>query len=362
MIRHFVELYRIAIEHRYYANSQGRDIVLSPTPSTIGLMQQYDLQWGKRGDQFVMLFAKESDLRPKITRIEPNQALCFFLNSHDPHFMNFTDISFFQPKQQILYFDNGKTSQSSSIAQLDLVSNQDLLPVYGSRFEVKLSSGAIVALLDARQQIIAQAGQGDPKDLPWQVEENATSAQIDLRSFSPGKYGLQTASGHIDWFYCAEPERQLHHYGIVVIYLDEASIQGAYSTESKASVETFKIVFEARSTLWRYYVINRSELAFDQLQVTNVGNEGFEVAEPRVLRSGTQTAIPVFSKTPLKLQEQQQLKPKLNLIQQKNNNVFTTNSTQVDLPTPDVQAITPERPADDPNAERVIYSDMYIYL
>ena len=360
MIRHFVELYRIAIEHRYYANNQGRDVVLSPTPATLRLMQQYDLQWGKRGDQFVMLFARESGLRPKITTIEPNQALCFFLYSHDPNFMNFTDISFFHPKQQILYFDNTKTSGSSSIAQLDIVSNQDLLPVYGSRFEVKLSSGDIVALLDARQQIIAQAGQGDPKDLPWRVEENAPSTQVDLRSFSPGKYGLQTASGHIDWFYCAEPERQLHHYGIVVIYLDEASIQGANSTESKASVDPFKIVFEARSTLWRYYVINRSELAFDQLQVTNVGKEAFEVAEPRALRSGTQKAIPVFSKTPLKLQERQQLKPKLSLIQQKNNNEFTTSPTQFDLPTPDVQSITPEQPVDEPNAEQVIYSDMYI--
>ncbi len=124
------------------------------------------------------------------------------------------------------------------------------------------------------------------------------------------------------------------------------------------AVKHFQLQFEARATRWRYYVINRSQLDFDRLEVTNVGKEAFQVDPPRLLKSGTQMAIPVYSEQALPLQERQALKPKLRLIKENVNNGFNGGTTTFDLPTPDGQTITPE----EQDNEHSVYSDMYIYL
>lgn len=369
MIRNFVELFRLSLPHGFYKDGRGRDFVLSPSAATRQIMQKHDLRWGQKQDEFIMLYAREADIAPKLAQLDLPEVLRFFIQSTDPYFFNITKIPFFRSDAELLYFDNlnieTDQSQTISLAQAEKVSKNDLLPLRAASFVFESATGAILALRDVHNQVLVANDTLSTTEPSWVAlgqTEHPNAYRVNLRAFPPGKYGLELGADQIWWFYLADPDRNLHDIGVVDIHLGKETA-GMLALPPRVAtvpqpIQHFQLPFEARATRWRYYVINRSQIDFDRLEVTNVGKEAFRQDPPRLLRSGTQMAIPVFSEQVLLLQERQALKPKLRLVKENTNNGFNAGTTTVDLPTPDGQTITPEEQGN----EHSVYSDMYIYL
>ena len=369
MIRNFVELFRISLPHGFYKDNRGRDFVLNPSVATRQIMQKHDMRWGEKQGEFIMLYAREVDIVPKLAQLDLPEVLRFFIQSTDPYFFNITRIPFFRADAELLYFDNLKIEtdqdQAISLAQAGKVSKNDLLPLRASNFVFEPATGAILALRDAHHQVLVTNDTQSATEPTWIASGQTgrpNTYQLNLRAFPPGKYGLEIGTDQIWWFYLGDSDRNLHDIGVVDIHLGKETAGMVALPPRDAAmlrpIKHFQLPFEARATRWRYYVINRSQLDFDRLEVTNVGKEAFRQDPPRLLRSGIQMAIPVFSEQVLLLQERQALKPKLRLIKENTNNGFNAGTTTFDLPTPDGQTITPEEQGN----EHSVYSDMYIYL
>ncbi len=369
MIKHFTELFRISLPHGFYADGRGRDFVLNPSVATQQIMQKHEMRWGEKQGEFIMLYTREADTAPKLAHLDLPEVLRFFIQSTDPYFFNITRIPFFRSDAELLYFDNLniETDQdlAISLAQAGKVSKNDLLPLRAANFVFEPTTGAILALRDAHNQILVSNDSQSTTKPTWIASEQTgrpNTYLLNLQAFSPGKYGLETGADQIWWFYLGDSDRNLHDIGVVDIHLGKET-GGMLTLPPRDAampypVKHFQLPFEARATRWRYYVINHSQLDFDRLEVTNVGKEAFRQGPPRLLWSGNQMAIPVFSEQVLLLQERQALKPKLRLIKENTNNGFNSGTTTIDLPTPDEQTITPE----EKDNEDGIYSDMYIYL
>lgn len=365
MIKAYPTLFQISLQHAFYADGRAKDLVLAPTPATQHLMRQYDMLWGEHSYTYTMVYGHETGCDAKLTylKVQEPVILRFILRSTSPYFLHITDLPFFQPGETLLYLDNITGLQPVS----ENVSKSDLLPVYGSSFRVK----SILALRNAQHQDLGQMD--EDKKHYWTPVDRANLSlgyQVDLQTFAPGKYGYDTAPGQTTWFYYAGSEIRPGDLGVVDIYLGRGSdtmvsppaisIDSALSNDPRliinpVSVPNFQIAFGNRETFWRYYVIDKNNLAPDSMMVDD-GTRFTVDDQSEDMRSGVHQAKLFISNTAIGIKERPTEKLRLKLIKTKVVNELNGTMTTLDLPTPDWRHISAEK-----GGEKV-YSDMYIYL
>jgi hypothetical protein len=312
-----------------------------------------------------MVYGHETGNAAKLTylKVQEPVILRFILRSNSPYFLHITDLPFFQPGETLLYLDNITGLQPGA----ENVSKTDLLPVYGSSFRVK----SILALRNAQHQDLGQMD--EDKKHYWTPIDRANLAlgfEVDLQSFAPGKYGYDTAPGQTTWFYYAGTEIRPGDLGVVDIYLGRGSdtmvsppaksMDPALSNDPRlvinpTSVPNFQIAFGNRETFWRYYVIDKNNLAPDSMMVDD--GTRFTVGDNlEDMRSGVHQAKQIISNTAIGIKERQPEKLRLKLIKTRGGSNLNSTTATLDLPTPDWRRITAEKGGE------MVYSDMYIFL
>lgn len=405
MIRKYPELFRVVLQHDFYAGHSGRDLILRPSSATQRLMQQYGLVWGARPEGYLMACCQEGTAAPKLSGLKETAVLRFFLECKHPWFLNITAVPFFNPAAYTLYFDNLNASlqgtQPFSLAQAASAGAADLLPVRGAEFTVEPASGKILALHDAQNQAIFSGSDipaENSKEWVWRSlndRDRPNAFRINLAAFPPGKYSLDTGSDEREWFFYAGAEHRPGDLAVVDIYLGRESAGMVPPPHQPlpmtATGPFFLLSFGARSTYWRYFAISSDDKAILNLEEApalpkEINSPAapqptpfFQIEPPRLLRSGAKTAIPVSASTWRPLQEKPDpasRPPKLKFTKKKENGDFNSD---IELPNPDWRSISHETPvAEDhipplpadwrsisPEGEVTvlnIYSDMYIYL
>ena len=362
MIREFNILFQVALKHGFYAGGKCRNMVLEPTASTAGLMNRYELKWKADAKGYFLAYGREVTRPIPLAFAAKPLCLRFLLNCSDPYFFNITAIPFFKINKEILYFNNLSTTvpgdQPSSLSQSEKVNGTDVLPVYGSMFNIDFPAGNIMVLRNIHNQEVPEFIGQDGKKIDWikRSEEPSLPDQFQITGvLSPGKYAMDTGQEPLKWFYYSPERLTPGTLGIVEIYIGESDnnmVPAPDRDEATAALaKWFGISFEPRSTLWRYYLMNSKDnkAELQPSEVTDGKSKlAFTIGPPQILRNGD-SAIPVVSDTPITLLEQQVIRPQLKLVKKDEG---------VNLPTPDWQQITPEGKQNDQH----VYSDMYIYI
>lgn len=316
MIKHFVDWFSISLQHSFFADGKCRNVDIIPSKTTVQLMHQYELVWGKQHGVFSMKYAQNENDRTALSQLKTPQVLRFFLQNKDPYFSNFTQIAFFNPSSTILFLNN-LNSTPEILSVESSVGDQDLLPVHPARFETESANGVFVSLRDAQNRVLIPTT--DQKDsLPWVLMDSGGQApriKVNLEGFPSGKYGLEHQDGQIQWFFLQDSESQINYTGVIDLYVgaEDPFLKLPHQVEQGVFPTAFAIAFEARSLPWQYLLINRSKLTFDRLEVFNVDGSSFSFeAMKQPFRN--EEAFLCLSEKPLPLKEQQKLRPKLRVV------------------------------------------------
>lgn len=307
MLTQYRTLFQVSLRHAFYDNKLAKDLVLEPTSTTRHLMQQYGLLTKTDGSTFRLVYGTVSGQSPILASIQGTIQLRFVLRNNNPFFLNITNLPVFPTNSKRLYFHNmGKTVSQGTEAALSVgptVSEEDLLS----------SSDKILVTVPAHEETPEPPLQ--PSDL----------GLVDFYIGNEGDVSIAppSADSTVRW-------QETHYF----------------------------LSFEARSTRWRYHIVNRSQLKYDRMDVLNGRTPmAFTTGAPARLSGADYDATPLLSDAVLLSQERQPLKPKLKLSAQNGNGVSTELFT-IDLPTPDWQRISVEDVSD----TQQVYSDMYVYL
>lgn len=303
---HYRTLFQVSLHHAFYADKLAKDLVLEPTPTTRQLMKQYDLLAKTDGSTFRLAYGTAAGKSPILASIQEPIQLRFVLRNNNPFFLHITNLPFSATSSKRLYFQNkGKTVSEGAEAALSArptVGEEDLLP----------SNDKILVTVPANEE-------------------------MQERPLQPSDLGL------VDFY--------IGHAG-------DGSIVPPSADPTVMRQETrYSLSFEARSSRWRYYIVNKSQLKYNRMDVlADHAPMAFTAGTPRLLPGTDDEATPLLSDAVILLRERQPFKPKLKLSAQNENGVST--ELTIDLPTPDWKRISVEDPAD--NLQ--VYSDMYVYL
>lgn len=299
MTKEYNLLFSITLQHAFYSDGSAPELELSPNRATAAFMLRYDVHARMDGNRLIVFYGKEKPLAPALAYAKGANALYFTLQCANPYFFNRTEIPFFHPQSQRLYFTNiGKSPEAEGQTRLSLenfVGAADLLPVDAAAFdEVSLpsSSLACVEIVLGREKGMVTPPPADPAAPP--------PAEIE-----------------------------------------------------------FSMSFQARQAKWRYLIINKSQLVFDQIEMSDGRNPlEFKQEEPRLLSGTNYLAVPISLTSPYSILDRATLRPKLKLIAPSDNGLQRNDPTTIDLPTPDGRRIVPEMVG----GAQQVYADMYVFL
>ena len=294
MQKRYYQLLTLSLEHAFYKDGVAIDLLVEPTPDTKVLMQKNDLLWRMSGRNYVLLFGYEVGLSPALALGDEPLQLQFILKSKSPYFFNFTDLP------------------------LQLIGQEDAWFFFENKTPL-------------------EPGQQTPVRLT--EESTVGSADIVPAAGPRSAYRLQPGDLGIIQFEIGEQTE-------VMLPFPDPESPDSYAATS------FTILFQSRDAYWRYYLINSSQLRFDNLTVTDGRNDlNFLKGDPVLVGGAAEMAIPMWSEMPLPMLEVPFLRPKLKL----NGGA---GEITLDLPTPDFRRLVIE--GSDENT--VFYADMYIYL
>jgi hypothetical protein len=150
------------------------------------------------------------------------------------------------------------------------------------------------------------------------------------------------------------PGLPAHCWGVIELLLTDPFAAG--TDEQVQPVQAYSLSFKARVTVWRYHLIDRSGIEFDELRIVSdkIAVPLSESTEGQ-LPDGTPTTTLVLEK-PIALRERQPERFQLEL--SKGDGSTMPNPMLIGLPNPDPNHTKFERQ----DGQVMAYSDMYIYL
>lgn len=372
-MKKYHKLFRIDFKHDYFANGVLRDFIVESTPSTQQLMQQYDLrlQQDKEG---ITIYCGVQEGESMDTAFGKARNLCFLLKVQDPSFINYTDLPLLGQEGKQYFFSNINLEQETALAIKPLqkkafVSEQDGLPFHPLFYQHQLPMGtekAQFSLKGSGQNAMDQDQLADWQFIPSETStaEKAPVLQLDFTKSAWGKYELDIDGEESITFGVMPDNIMPSTFGMIEIMTQEEAFQH------------YEIAFQARKTIWRYYIINKSVLDITTISVkkgnaSQVNDSAEEVPlkpleeDTKVLSNGDQ-AILLQLEEVRPLQEQPTDLIHLSLIGSGNKEI------KINLPHANSHQITPEiieieRTDENGIKKQVkeishVYSDIYVYL
>jgi hypothetical protein len=305
-MKQFAVFFTITLKHTFYVGNIGKDLELEPSPQTALLMRHYDLKWHQNGSVYTLYFGKESTRPAALSLLDGPIMLQFILRSNTPWFYNITEIPFPKNTTQRLQFYNFREAVAPDEQGM-----------------ISLAQAAVVS------------------------DDDYIDKDIGLKPEDLGVVDI--------------------HIGRNCKFMLVPPPQVVVSTPPE--VTQYQLMFQARETNWRYYIMSRDKpeldfkvaLNLDKITITDSKSLIEEVLlttedTARPIKGSSQMAVPISIQTPFPLSEQPQRKLKIKLFRKNGSGTANTPFMDIDLPTPDWKRVT-QTAVDQP-----VFSDMYIYL
>jgi hypothetical protein len=340
----------LRIKHEYFSLDEKAGFYFKPTPDTEAWMQKTGCMLRKEGHEIYWMYDAG-----RLEALEMNlsypelEKWSFWLYSQSPYTLNYTDLPA-ELRNFSLYFQNHTNSKhtEASLHTDTKVGLSEVFPLRRSNFNIEEVIKKTELLLED------EAGK-----ILWKAQINARqSAEVNLQGLNDGKYTLKENGKKKETFVYLNHRGLETPLALVEISLNpqvKSEIISAIRSDQKIPLYEYKIVFKARQTFWRYYIIPKYD---DNLQ-----NISIETGSSRIIFNGPKSvellgkqAYLFESESPLGLYE---FSPyKFQLIKNKDSKGKPIHLLLRKLPCAGIESIKPANRAKDAK----VYSDMIVYI
>ncbi len=269
-------LFRIMIDHSYFKENPVRDLEIIPTETSARMLINAGLIWRQTSGGLIVLYEKDPteeephDIPWKLKN-EPFK-LAFYIIAKSSLFYNYSDIPDSIKLPEVFYWNNrekndqdGKLllNKGTKVSSDDLVSlREKLLTITGT----SSNPSETFMMKDIDGNILINRSIKVKKQKETDTE-GVYFTQVDLAGPDEGRYQLEYA-GKTEEIYVAgswTPDRLL---GIVEIFNGtEVAVDNRFMNGTNVSAKNYHLVFNARETFWKYYIVLRNISEDPGLQV-----------------------------------------------------------------------------------------------
>jgi len=365
MQTHYSPLLNLRFRHDYFPQSDCPAISVIPTVETSHTMQHLGIKMIAR--EFGMECFYNDGVSPggQLLQVDAPVRLSFVLRSKEASFLNYTELSLSDSPKHLQYFTNLQTDGSSATFT---ASQATTLPTRPALFTVKANQpGEVMKLVDelGNQLYHTSAETSDDYQVIQPTNEDASEFRIDLSKEPAGRYFLWEGDTLLLDFVLLPQNWQPGDLGLFSAYAGETrDNKQIILAEGAVTPASYLIEFAARSTIWRFHLIDNGE----------PGNEGFQLVDQasqrviasssappdtRILPDGSE-AIVLATPSPIPLR----LRPgHLFTLSMKSKGSARSSPTTIPLPSADASRLSRAQPHDRGNEEEnSFYSDIYVYL
>lgn len=373
-MKKYHRLFRIDLKHDYFADGVLRAYAIEPTPYTQQLMRQYDLRLQNHAEGITIYCGLEEG-ESMTAKLSDSHNLCFLLKVQDPNFINYSDLPLLGQQGKKYYFSNIDLDEASDLPikrlqQASFVTGQDGLLVYPLYCQYELALGTKQAIFDLSgfgQNTFNQDELAEWRFIPGETTPEPKAPLLELAfTKSPwGKYELNISGEESLVFGVMSDNVMPSTFGMIEIM------------PQTETFEQYEISFQARKTIWRYYIINKSEIDTTTIRINKgranqLNGDAEEIPLVLPIEQNTKELSNGDKATLLELAEVMALKERptewmhLSLIGSDGKEI------KLDLPYANSNQIIPETVETRETAENGdeklvkeishVYSDIYVYL
>ncbi|TKC88715.1 hypothetical protein FAZ69_13260 [Trinickia terrae] len=259
-------LFTLQCRHGYFADGVCRALSLAPTPNCAQLLARYRLRFQPLPGGGTVHYEDGASPLAQFTESAP---LAFWLISRDPALSDYTDVAG-KRAAGLFYFDNlhcePETETGSTLSGGPLA--VPCLPARPPRFGLPVDPPRRAARLELFGPL--------PGAVPvWQAQSpdaSLAALPLDFGALDEGRYRLNADGVQLLDFWLGNPPANA--WGVAAIYLGGPRLADsvpaaacAIGRTGEISVRTYGIELTARSLLWRYHLIGRSEMNFANYQL-----------------------------------------------------------------------------------------------
>lgn len=111
-------LFSVAIMHDYYSDKFCQDIDLIPSAATAAVLKGHGMVWKQAGHKLIVLTRVDDTGKPFV-KLSAAAKLSFYLRINNPHFYNFTNLSYHPAEPFRYYFSNGNQTKIDTTLYLN---------------------------------------------------------------------------------------------------------------------------------------------------------------------------------------------------------------------------------------------------
>jgi len=361
----YKKVFRVSVENDYYKNGHSSDFSFAPSQHCQKLLKDHGLIFKPTPYGFDVFGEVEevgNDER-LIKGFQEDMKFTFLVKLDDPYFLNFTDIPVKSGAHTIYYFNNLTDYETGG--ELLMINKDEIPKISFNQSRIAMSSEVFkfnyTSFDSSKTGTVTFVDEGFSLDQTLNNNNDEFQFQFNLSEFHPGRCEF-SVDGVTDTFYAANEIYKEEVFGIIEIFAN-SSVPSNYQCVDSGNIVTTReyiIPFTNRSTIWRYFIYDKSTNTLDNLQIDMTGTEFHPESFPAAsypddyalfrFTSG-EPGSPETEK-PLPLTEEPVTHIRLS---------GTINSTNKDiiehLPNPDITLIKP-----DSKDNRKIYSDIILYL
>jgi hypothetical protein len=317
----------MTMHHSYYQNDQFHDLDITPTPDTQRYLDQARIQVKQSGNQFSIYSLNQNTPETSGKKWPP---LFFYLTLNNINFLNFSALPI--TSGQFFYFANQNGSQQ--LTRNEFANNNDL--VYYTMPQSRLALGEHIS-----GKVLVKNSAGESvKEI---VIEHKDHIDLDMDPGITGYFELWKDEYMLARLFMDAHYSQRTPFGVLCLELNPLT--------DTQTVPTYQLNFAARKTIWRYYILNKSNLDISSLQIETSNPElQFHEGEAVTMPNGEKARV-FFSDPakPIALTHQPSTHFKL---------VSSTPPLQITLPNASSHRLKEE--VKDGIVQ--FYSDTYVYL
>jgi len=242
------QLFEICFEHNYYVDNAIADLDLEilPVLDSEYLFKNYRLIFKKSKNKIYLLHEHDDADGKPIVPLDEGLRISFVVLQKNPLFLNFTELPFFKPKKEVLYFNNLKTklnAEKQSLSKSAFVTDSDLYPVSQRTFTYSpANKKAQIGIYDALNKCVYThpASTGD--------------IEIDLGDAANGLYSIWENKALIHKFILLDPIAS-RTIGFFDVFITKEQLE--YMEKPNFESFAYSLNFKARELFWKYSVIKK---------------------------------------------------------------------------------------------------------
>ena len=345
----YIELIRFNFQNSYYTGGICRDFQVRPLSETVTSMKNADLIMNRGEGSFSIHAPSDPDRGESFVSemVNPEFYLLFWVDLKEQNFLNFTELPL-SPKEGIYFFSNLDQNQNDLLHKEEAVSGADRMALRPLRFSYAFASDPNAAQ-PAEVKVVDR--KGETVLTIREAETGLGKVSIDLKPYGAGRYSLSVNGQAEESFVAAHQGISEHPFALIEL----GNPGDIITSDGQCNAAGYTINFSARSTTWRYYVINRKPEPIGSSAVVDVqGKINFSGPENTSLPTGEE-ATAFTSGSPIALAQSPNYE--FSLYDQYNAEVGIGNLLMEKLPAASPNQIVPEG-----NSPEQIFSEIYIYV